>query len=340
MEKKYKYGILVGVIAGTIVGGFFLFDLFTAKRSLTIFHAGSLTIPFEEVEAEFEKDYPDIDIQLESAGSVQSVTKITESNQIADVLGVADYSLIPDMDDQYQDYYIKFAKNQMVIAYDGDSKYENFNETNFYTHLKKSDCNWGFSDPNLDPCGYRSLMVLQLAEIHFNVSDILDDLVIDTSDIEVSEDSGEYTITTPEDLGVKDGSNLKIREKEVDLVTLLKDGDLDYAFNYLSIAEQHDLNYITLNESMDLSDSAYDSKYEKVTVAKTSGDSTGKAINYGITIPINAEHVELATLFVEYVINKTGQDIFERLGQPPITPCPTNNLDAIPERLKEYCAQV
>ena len=232
MENKYKYTILVAVIAGIIIGGFFLFNLFNRKISLKIFHAGSLSIPFEEIEAEFEKDHPDVDVQLEAAGSVECVTKITESNQIADVLAVADYSLIPDMDDKYQDYYIKFAKNQMVLAYTDDSDYASSIEgDNFYTYLNKSDVEWGFSNPNLDPCGYRSLMVLQLAELYFGNNEILNDLVIDNSDITVSEDSGEYTITTPEDLGVS-ADKLKIRDKSVDLVTLLKEGGLDYAFEY------------------------------------------------------------------------------------------------------------
>ncbi|MGV9197686.1 MAG: tungstate ABC transporter substrate-binding protein WtpA [Promethearchaeia archaeon] len=337
MKKKYRYGILVVVTTGIVIGGFFFFNLFTAKMTLKIFHAGSLAIPFEDIEAEFEKDHPEIDVQLEAAGSVQCVTKITESDQIADVLAVADYSLIPDMDAKYQDYYIKFAKNRMVLAYTEESNYASeINGTNFYSYLNKSDTSWGFSNPNLDPCGYRSLMVLQLAELHFDIDNILDDLVIEHSDVNVTEDSGGYIIETPENLGIT-SNNIKIKDKEIDLVTLLKEGGLDYAFNYMSIAKQHNLEYITLNESMDLSDSSYDSTYGKVTVAKTSGDSTGKAINYGITIPKNAEHADLAIIFLEYIINKTGQDILESLGQPPISPCPTDNLEAVPERLKQYC---
>jgi molybdate/tungstate transport system substrate-binding protein len=36
---------------------------------------------------------------------------------------------------------------------------------------------WGHSDPNLDPCGYRSLMVLQLAEKYYNQPGLYDRLI-------------------------------------------------------------------------------------------------------------------------------------------------------------------
>ena len=64
---------------------------------LKVFHAGSLTVPLEEVEARFEADYPNVDVQLEPAGSVQCVQKVTEIGELADVVASADYSLIPSM---------------------------------------------------------------------------------------------------------------------------------------------------------------------------------------------------------------------------------------------------
>ena len=37
---------------------------------VTIFHAGSLTVPFEIIEQQFEEMYPDVNVVRESAGSV------------------------------------------------------------------------------------------------------------------------------------------------------------------------------------------------------------------------------------------------------------------------------
>jgi len=338
MEKKYIVGIIVAalVITGLVIGGFLLIG--PQKTTLKIFHAGSLTIPFQEVEEEFESDYPNIDIQLEPAGSVQCVTKITEAGKIAEVLASADWKLIPSMPSEYQDYYIKFAVNRMVLAYTNESaRKDEINTDNFYQILNDSNVKWGFSNPNLDPCGYRSLMVLQLAEFRYGVDTLLEDLVLEHSDITNTTDGTNYNITTPEPLGVDTESNVVIRDKSVDLVSLIQIGGLDYAFEYQSVAEQYDLEYVQLDEMIDLSNSSYDSTYERVKVIKTTGASTGNSITYGITVPKNANLPDLGAKFIEYLINGTGKTIFVTLGQPPLDPCITNNVSLLPTNLQPYC---
>ena len=72
----------------------------TEKQDITvlkIFHAGSLSVPFEELEAKFEELHPDVDVQREPAGSAKCVRKITELDSQADILASADYNLIPKM---------------------------------------------------------------------------------------------------------------------------------------------------------------------------------------------------------------------------------------------------
>ena len=50
------------------------------KEVLKVFHAGSLTAPFKEIERKFERKFEDegIDVQREIGGSVKTVRKITE----------------------------------------------------------------------------------------------------------------------------------------------------------------------------------------------------------------------------------------------------------------------
>jgi molybdate/tungstate transport system substrate-binding protein len=342
MNKKQIYSIVAVIVAGLaitglVVGGFLL--LGPQKTKLKVFHAGSLTVPFEEVEDEFEKDHPDIDVQLEPAGSVQCVTKITEAGDVADVLAVADWNLIPDMPSEYQDYYIKFAVNQMVLSFDNSSgNIPNMDKTNYYEVLNNT--RFGFSNPNLDPCGYRSLMVLQLTEFESGNYDILEDLVLDHSDITNSTDGkGNYTIHTPEELN-PDSEHITIRDKSVDLVSMVKDGDLPFAFEYRSVAVQHDLDFIELGQKVDLSNATYDDTYDNVVIDRVEGESTGKSITYGITVPNNANKPDLGAEFIEYVINSTvGDVIFNDNGQPPINPCLTNNLTLLPDNLQPYCIE-
>ena len=85
---------------------------------LTIYHAGSLTIPFDDVTKEFNKLYPDIKVETEAAGSATAIRKVNELGKKADIISSADFSLIPQlMFPEHTELYITFAYNRMVIAY-------------------------------------------------------------------------------------------------------------------------------------------------------------------------------------------------------------------------------
>ncbi len=289
---------------------------------LKVFHAGSLSIPLKQVEEKFEAQNPNVDVQLESHGSVLCVRQITEVGKKGDVIAVADYTLIPSMMyPEYAKFYLQFARNRMVLAYTDQSKYsKKINQYNWYNVLRKEDVTFGFSNPNLDPCGYRSPMVIQLAESFYMDNQILEDLVIKNSAIRVKETDGTYTISAPEALE-PNTKRLTIRPKSVNLISLVESGGLDYAFEYMSVAKQHGLKWVTLPEEIDLSSTEYKGLYQKVEVKTSDGNvKTGKPIVYSISVPANAPHPELGVKFIEFVIGKRGREIFTNLGQPPIVP--------------------
>jgi len=314
-------------LRSTLVGLTILILLFgalgvQAKTNLKVFHAGSLSIPFKQVEEKFESNHPDVDVQLEAHGSVVAVRQVTEVGKRGDVVAVADYSLIPSMmEPNYTDFYLQFAQNRMVVAYNEESKYsERINSDNWYNILADPKVRFGFSNPNMDPCGYRSPMVMQLAELHYFDSEVLDKLVIANSSISVNEEEGKYEISTPEALKPKT-DQLSIRNKSVDLVALVQSGGLDYAFEYMSVAKQHGLKFVTLPRQIDLSSTKYSETYKRVAVRTADGKvKVAKPIVYGVTVPSNAPHPELAKEFVELIISEQGQEIFTELGQPPIVP--------------------
>ncbi len=343
--SKILAAAIVAIVAVAAIGGVWYYTtLETEEKVLKIFCAGSLTLPFEDIEAQFEADNPTVDVQLEPGGSVTRVQKITEHGEECDVLASADYSLIPSMmmteDSDYTDWYIIFAVNRMTLAYTDNSKYaDEITADNWYEILRRSDVKWGFSDPNMDPCGYRSPMVIQLAEQEYGDDMIFEDLIEANCDITVSEDAGTYIIDSNlTDLN-PDTNRLAIREKSVDLVSMVQEGGLDYAFEYSSVAKQHDLNYLELPVTIDLSSADYADLYKTVKVEKTTTTSTGKPIVYGLTIPNNSPNPELAAEFVEYIINESGQTVFNNNGQPPVIPAVTNDISKIPENLKTYVVQ-
>jgi molybdate/tungstate transport system substrate-binding protein len=289
-----------------------------------IFHAGSLTGPFEKVKAEFEADHPGVTVLLEPAGSVDCIKKITENGKPADVLASADYALIPEMMlPDHADWYLTFAKNRMVLTYSNDSKYaDEITAENWYEVLDRDGVRWGFSDPNSDPCGYRTPMVIQLAETYYKNDQIFETLVSEHSAITVTEENGTYTIHAADPK--PDSTTLTIRPKSVELVQMVQAGGLDYAWEYRSVAVQNDLLFIELPEEIDLSAVAFADNYATVQTEAKKGDGTtlytGSPIVYGVTVPKIAEHPDLGVAFVEMLIGATGQEILTADGQPPIVP--------------------
>ena len=51
------------------------------KGVVVMFHAGSLTMPFEAMEKAFEAKYPDVDLQREPSGSQAAARKVTDLNR-------------------------------------------------------------------------------------------------------------------------------------------------------------------------------------------------------------------------------------------------------------------
>ncbi len=290
--------------------------------SLRVFHAGSLSKPFEEIEKEFEAEHPDVDVQLESMGSVTAIRQITEVGKRADVLASADCSLIEDMMyPEYADWYVIFAGNEMVIAYTEKSRYsDEINASNFCDILRRDGVIFGFSDPNTDPCGYRALMVMQLAELHYNDSSIFDDLVVRNTAITIREENNTFLINVPEELN-PNTKKVKIRDKSVALISMLELGGIDYAFEYRSVAVQHGLKFLDLPPQIDLGRMEYAEDYGRVKVKTADGRiKTGKPIVYGITVPKNAENPDIGIEFIRFVTGDLGQRIFDDNGQPAIVP--------------------
>ncbi len=104
------------------------------------------------------KDNPGTRIYLESAGSLVCARKVTELKKPCDILASADYFvinelLIPD----YASWSIRFATNEIVIAIRKKSKYsKEINSENWMEILQRKDVIYSRSDPDSDPCGYRT----------------------------------------------------------------------------------------------------------------------------------------------------------------------------------------
>ncbi len=273
------------------------------NQILSVFHAGSLSVPLKNVAEAFQLANPGVKVQLEAAGSLACIRKITELNQACDVLALADFSLIDEMIiPKYGQWNILFATNELCLVYtDNSRKAGEINADNWFRILMDPGISYGRSDPNSDPCGYRTLLALKLAANFYGKRPEWDQL--------------------PE----KD--TRFIRGKETDLNSLLESRAIDYMFNYRSVAVQHNFRYLRLPDSINLSNPSLDGWYSTVSVdvRGTSPGSVatqkGTSIIYGVTVPDNARNPELAEKFIRFLLDPgTGRAIFSASGQNPIEP--------------------
>lgn len=289
---------------------------------LTIFHAGSLSIPFKRISDDFMAIHPEVNVQLEAAGSRTCARKISDLDRSCDVMASADYAvidalLIPD----HADWNIHFVSNEMVIAYRDNAPYSaEFNVDTWYDILLRGDVTFGRSDPDSDPCGYRSVLTSKLAESYYDKPGLAGMIL------------------------AKD--TRYIRPKETDLIALYETDTIDYFFIYRSIAEQHEMKYLLLPDRINLKSPEYADFYQTASVILSGGIPgetmvrRGDPMVYGVTIPKSSRNPEAALAFVEYLLNSEyGIKVMERYGQPSVVPAGTSSYNKIPKALKVYARE-
>ena len=309
---------LAAVVLGLCLGGPAFAE---PSGKLVIFHAGSLAVPFADMEKAFEAKYPKVDVQRESGGSTKLARMITELGKPADIMASADYLVIDKMlVPKVADWNARFATNQIVLCYTPESKYASeINDKTWTDILQRPDVVWGHSDPNLDPCGYRSLMTIQLAEKFSGQAGLYDKILANR----------------PEK---------NVRAKSVELISMLESGNMDYAFEYMSVAVQHGLKYVVFDDHINLGNYAMDPFYSTAVVKVTGKEPgsfmelKGSSITYGVTMLKSAANPEAAEAFLAYLLDENGGlKILKDQGQPPIVPASVGTQamqDALPASLK------
>jgi molybdate/tungstate transport system substrate-binding protein len=270
--------------------------------TLIVNGAGTLAGPFKQVIAAFKAQNPGVTVQSRFAGSVELVRGVTELAAPVDVLGVADYSLIPAKmfgaggGTRFADWYVGFASNRITFAYTDHSKgAAGLTPTNWYQVLAQPGVHIGRSSPDTDPSGYQILQMLALAQGYYHQPNLA---------------AGVLANSPP---GTLVGT-------ETQLLPALQSGQIDYLGIYRSDALQHHLRFIDLPPQIDLADPAQAAAYRSVSVPTSSGAKTGKPIVYALTVPTNAPNPAAARQFVEFVLGPAGQKIMNDNGFTVLSP--------------------
>lgn len=279
------------------------------SRTLVVYNAGSLARPLRAAlggfaESERAAGRGTVEVRQENAGSLETARKLTELGRTPDIVAVADQEVFPLLlVPAHTGWYLRFARNRMVLAHTGRSRHAGeITSDNWTSILQRPGVAVGRADPQLDPAGYRALLVMQLAESYYRAPGLAARL---------------------------QGTDERyIRPKEIDLVALLQAGEIDYCWTYESVAEAARLPYVTLPPAIDLSsvgDSAFYAA-ARVTVRGPQGATaviTGAPIVYALSVPREAPNAVLGVRFVAFLLSPEGRRLLraerlDALDQPSL----------------------
>lgn len=294
-----RFGLPIGFFLLTAAASRPLQAQTPATGPLVVFNAGSLAKPFSDLLRAFKEKNPGVLPAQENSGSLEAARKLTDLGKIPDVIGVADYGVIPKLlIPAHAGWYANFARNAMVLIHtDQSAGAAEINGQNWWQVLLRPGIRAGRSDPALDPNGYRTLMVFQLAEKFYQQPGLADRLL---------------RAFPPK----------YMRPKEADLTALVQAGELDYSWSYASIAKTAKLPYVDLPDEVDLSNPELADSYAQAKVrlpgpsraGKDSVEFRGEPIVYGLTIPRTAPHPRTAQAFVRFIFSPEGQAILRADG--------------------------
>jgi molybdate/tungstate transport system substrate-binding protein len=288
--------------------------------SLAVFGAGTLSTPFAAEIQAFDKANPGVTVHSQFGASGDMVKDVTQVGQPDDVLGVADYSLIPSLMSNpakpHATWYLGFVSNQITLAYTSHSKgASQLTPANWYRVVSQPGVHIGRSNPAADPSGYQFLQMLQLAQGYYH-------------------DPGLPAAV------LKNSPDSSVAETETSLIAALQSGQIDYLAIYKTNALEDHLQYIALPPEINLSDQSMAADYAKVTInAGSLGNLTAKPIIYGLTIPSNAPDPALAQKFIAFVLGPQGQAIMAANGFVVISPALASTQANVPASLQALTKQ-
>jgi molybdate/tungstate transport system substrate-binding protein len=128
------------------------------------------------------------------------------------------------------------------------------------------------------------------------------------------------------------------------LIALLETGDIDYAFEYVSVVKQHGLEMLQLPAEVNLGLQDLREEYKNVEVqldfqrfSTVEPHFMGEPIEYAITIPDSSPNPEAAELFIQFLLGEEGKAIMAKNHHPLLETFTTNGYANLPSSLRDIC---
>jgi len=313
-------------------------------QQLIVYHAGSLNAAFMAVEQAFTCQ-TGVQVQDGTGGSVDLVRQVTAGGKPADIVASADYV---DIDNFLKpagaaSYNVVFARGRMVLAWSQsgvgakhlpplvDPSAPPFSPTSvptvldtWYQTLLQPGVIVGGSHPFLDPSGYRSHLMFQLTQAHYDVPNLYDNLM-------------QHYLALP----AAAPANAFALGKQYDFQLIYEHSAAGTA------ATNPDYRYAYLPDDIDMSNPAKNGFYKQAVVkmpglgtpgSDASVDVQGSRVAWGLTIMQSAPNRENAIKFVQLLLTPggIGQTTLLQVGPAPVSPAvvSADDMEQVPAELR------
>lgn len=208
---------------------------------------------------------------------------------------------ITPLEPKFTHWYVQYAANKMVIAYNPKSKYASQFAAiasgkkpmkDLFTLLETPGLKLGRTDPNIDPQGRYFIEMLELAQMYYHLPS----------------DTVTKIIGSP----LNSSSSPEIYA-ESSLDSVLQAGEIDAASAYYTQAIELHLDYIPLPDMINMGNPADTSFYSTAHITTTNGTvHSGEFLVMDITTIGKADPAAIA--FVKYTLSKAGQAQYKQGG--------------------------
>jgi molybdate/tungstate transport system substrate-binding protein len=292
------------------------------KRVTSVLYAGSLATVMENgLGPAFSKKF-DIEYKGEAQGSLGAARMIHDHLRSPDVFISADPSvnesvLMGAANSNLVTWFVTLASSQLVLAYNPNSPFADkfkaaaANQIPWYEVLSTPGLRFGRGDPTIDPKGYRTLFLFDLAAKHYQKPDIT--------------------------RLIGDPMNPEQVLPEVALLARVEAGQFDAGIFYRHEVVAHKLPYVTFPAEINLGDPKFSDFYSQATYTTPKGEHVkGAPIIFTITIPKTVQHQAAAEELVRFLLS--SGNLLEEYGLGKVDHLVGGDREQIPTDLRSYCA--
>jgi molybdate/tungstate transport system substrate-binding protein len=290
--------------------------------TVQLLYAGSLVNLMENsLGPSFQKGFG-YHYQGQGGGSVALANQIKDKLRQPDVFISAD----PTVNDLLEgakngdlaDWYVVWGRTPIVIAYNPQSKFApqldqaRDGKLPWYQVLEEPGFRLGRTDPQLDPKGYHTIWMMDLAEKYYDQPELRQKIL-------------------------KSDENTDQIFPEEELVSRLQSGQLDAGVFYLSEVAQMQLPHITLPDQINQGNPQMASLYAQETYTDAKGNVyRGAPILYTATIPSVSRNPAAGAAFIQYLATAGVRQALQERGLLPTDLLVGGDASKVPAQLRPY----